>query len=78
MVRAFHRYLTEEREGTWSDWLSANSDTVTLHAGESLDTSCVTSDAQVVDANGTALAAGMATVLTDEKLLLIEVQGDAD
>lgn len=76
MVRAFHRYLTEGREGTWSDWLSAHSETATLHAGESLGTPCVTSDALVVDENGTALAAGMATVLTGEKLLVIEVQSD--
>ena len=78
MVRAFHRYLTEEREGTWSEWLLAHSETVTMRVGERLNTPCVTSDALVVDENGTALAAGMATVLTDGKLLVIEVQGDAD
>ena len=78
MVRAFYRYLTEGREGTWSDWLSAHSKTVTMKVGESLSTPCSTSDALVVDESGTALAAGTVTVLTDEKLMIIEVQSDVE
>ena len=78
MVRAFHRYLTERCDGTWSDWLSAHSETVTLHVGESLGIACVTSDALVVNEEGMALATGMATVLTEEKLLTVEVVAVAE
>ncbi len=74
MVRAFHRYLTEGRNGSWSEWLGEHSETVTLHIGESLDTPCVTSDALVVEESGTALATGLATVLTEEKLLMVQVE----
>ncbi len=78
MVRAFHRYLTEGQNGTWSNWLSAHSETVTLYVGENLGTPCVTSDALVVDEDGNVLAMGMATVLTGEKLLMLEVVDDTD
>ena len=78
LVRAIWLYIQENHETgyamKWSEWLEAHSRTVSMQIGEKLKGEGFSSDPLVVADSLEALAAGTATVLSDNTVLNITVQ----
>lgn len=78
LVRAIWLYIQENHETgyamKWSEWLEAHSRTVSMQIGEKLEGEGFSSDPLIVTDSLEALAAGTATVLSDNTVLYVTVQ----
>ena len=78
LARAVYLYIRENRETgytvTWSDWLGAHAETVTVKVGDVLGGEGFSSDPLVVSDAMEALAAGQATVLSGDTVYFITVE----
>lgn len=80
LARAVYQYIQANKasgyEVKWSDWLDEHSHTVTMQVGEKLDGEGFSSDPLVVSDALEALSSGQATVLVDEDVYYITVEGN--
>ena len=78
MVRAIYIYIQENSATdyavTWSDWLAAHSQTVTLQVGQTLEGDGYSSDPLVVSDALEARTVGQATVLVGDTVVYITVE----